>query len=89
VLYRHALRNALLPVITVVGLALPALVGGAVFVEFVFSWPGMGRVAVESFRARDYAVVVGATTLGAVLVVLGGIIAELLHAVADPRVQGR
>ena len=89
VVYRHALRNALLPVISVVGLSLPALVGGAVFVENVFSWPGMGRIAVESFGSRDYGVVIGAATIGAALVVAGGIIADLLHAAADPRVRTR
>lgn len=89
ILRRHALRNAILPVIAVLGLTLPALLGGAVFVERVFAWPGMGRVAVDAFAARDYPVVVGAAMLGGALVVVGGILADVLHALADPRVRAR
>jgi peptide/nickel transport system permease protein len=87
VLWRHALRNALVPTIVVLGLSLPTLLGGAVFVEQVFSWPGLGRVAAAAFGARDYQVVIGATIMGAVLVVVGGIVTDLLHAVVDPRVR--
>lgn len=89
VLWRHALRNALVPTIALAGLSLPTLLGGAVFVEQVFAWPGMGRVAAAAFAARDYQVVVGAAVLGAVLVVIGGIATDALHAVADPRVRAR
>ena len=71
------------------GLSLPTLLGGAVFVEQVFSWPGMGHRRGEAFSARDYQLVLGATILGAVLVVVGGILADLLHAVVDPRVRAR
>lgn len=87
VLWHHALRNALVPTIALAGLSLPALLGGAVFVEHVFSWPGMGRVAADAFASRDYNVVVGATMLGALLVVIGGIATDVLHAVVDPRVR--
>jgi peptide/nickel transport system permease protein len=89
VLWRHALRNALVPTIVLLGLSLPTLLGGAVFVEQVFSWPGLGRLAAAAFRARDYQVVIGATILGAVLVVAGGILADLLHAAVDPRVRAQ
>ena len=89
VLWHHALRNALVPTIVLAGLSLPTLLGGAVFVEQVFSWPGMGRVAAQSFAARDYQVVIGATVVGATLVVIGGILADLLHAAVDPRVRIR
>jgi peptide/nickel transport system permease protein len=89
VLWRHALRNALVPTIVLAGLSLPSLLGGAVFVEQVFAWPGMGRVASAAFAARDYQVVIGATLMGAVLVVVGSIAADVLHAVADPRVRAR
>lgn len=89
VLWRHALRNALVPTIVLAGLSLPSLLGGAVFVEQVFDWPGMGRIAAAAFAARDYQLVVGATILGAVLVVVGGILTDVLHAVTDPRVRGR
>jgi peptide/nickel transport system permease protein len=89
VLWRHALRNALVPTIALAGLSLPTLLGGAVFVEQVFSWPGMGSIAASAFAARDYQVVVGATMLGAVLVVIGGIATDVLHAIADPRVRAQ
>jgi peptide/nickel transport system permease protein len=87
VVLRHALRNALLPVITIIGLAFPTLLGGAVFVEQVFSWPGMGRVAVAAFGARDYPLVLAEVIVGGMLVVVGGIIADLLYAAADPRLR--
>jgi peptide/nickel transport system permease protein len=89
VLWRHALRNALVPTTVLLGLSLPTLLGGAVFVEQVFSWPGLGRIAAAAFHARDYQVVIGATIMGAVLVVAGGILADLLHAAVDPRVRAR
>jgi peptide/nickel transport system permease protein len=86
---RHVLRNALIPVLTLLGLSLPALFSGAVFVEAVFAWPGVGRVLVEAVRARDYPVVMAATTVSAVLVVLGNLLADLLASWADPRLRGR
>jgi peptide/nickel transport system permease protein len=86
-LYRHALRNALLPTITLGGLAVPALLGGAVFVEQIFSWPGMGRLAVDSVQARDEPVVLATVMLASAMVVLGGLIADLLYAAADPRLR--
>jgi peptide/nickel transport system permease protein len=89
VVWSHALRNALVPTIVLAGLSLPALIGGAVFVERIFSWPGMGNVAVEAFSGRDYQLVTGTTMAGAVLVVAGSILADVLHAVADPRVRAR
>ncbi|MGQ0649497.1 MAG: ABC transporter permease [Gemmatimonadaceae bacterium] len=85
VVFRHALRNALLPTITLLGLSLPALVGGAVFVESVYSWPGLGTVAISAIGARDYAVVLGVTLLTSVMVVVAGILADAAYAWADPR----
>ena len=82
---RHAWRTALGPVVTLGGLALPALVGGAVFVERVFAWPGMGRLATGAIAARDYHLVVGCVITGAVMVVTGSIIADLLVMQLDPR----
>ena len=87
VIVRHALRNALTPVVTLLGLSLPALFSGAVFVEAVFAWPGVGRVLVEAVQARDYPVVMAATTVSAVLVVAGNVLADLLAARLDPRVR--
>jgi peptide/nickel transport system permease protein len=87
VLWRHALRNALLPVITIVGLSLPALVGGAVFVEKVFSWPGMGLLLVNAVGARDYPLVTAGVIAGALMVTLGSLVADLLYLLADPRMR--
>jgi peptide/nickel transport system permease protein len=89
VLLRHALRNALLPVITLAGLQLPALFSGTVFVETIFAWPGMGRVAVSAVLARDYPVVMALTAVFAVLVVAGNLLADALAALADPRLRTR
>ena len=85
VVFRHALRNALLPIITLGGLAMPALLGGAVFVEATFSWQGMGSLAVQAVADRDYNVILATVILSSTLVVLGAALADLAHAAADPR----
>jgi peptide/nickel transport system permease protein len=82
---RHAWCTALTPVITLAGLALPALVGGAVFVEHVFAWPGMGQLAAEAIASRDYHLVVGCVLVGALMVVIGSTLADLLTERLDPR----
>jgi peptide/nickel transport system permease protein len=87
VLWRHVLRNALLPVITLLGLALPMLVGGAVFIEQVFAWPGMGRLVVGAISARDHALVMAIVVMGSALVTLGSLLADLLYVAADPRLR--
>ena len=87
VLWRHVLRNALLPVITLLGLSLPMLVGGSVFIEQVFAWPGMGRLAVGAIAARDHALVMAVVLMGSGLVTLGSLMADLLYVVADPRLR--
>ncbi|MFQ5702402.1 MAG: ABC transporter permease [Gemmatimonadales bacterium] len=81
----HVFRNALLPVITLLGLSLPALFSGTVFVEVIFAWPGMGRVMVGAVAARDYPLVMTTTAIFATLVVLGNLLADLLYGIADPR----
>ncbi len=86
---RHVLRNALTPVVTLLGLSLPALFSGAVFVEAVFAWPGVGRVLVEAVQARDYPVVMAATAVSAALVVAGNLLADVLAAWLDPRIGRR
>lgn len=83
----HILRNALVPVVTLLGLSLPALFSGAVFIEAIFAWPGVGRVLVEGVQGRDYPVVMAATAVSAVLVVLGNLLADLLAAWVDPRLR--
>ncbi len=84
---RHVLRNALMPVVTLLGLSLPALFSGTVFVEVIFAWPGMGRVMVDAVGARDYPVVMATTAIFAVLVVIGNLLADLLYAWVDPRLR--
>lgn len=84
---RHVLRNALIPVLTLLGLSLPALFSGAVFIEAIFAWPGVGRIMVEAVGARDYPVIMAATAVSATLVVLGNVLAEMLAAWADPRLR--
>ncbi len=86
---RHVARNALIPVITLLGLSLPALFSGAVFVEAVFAWPGMGRKLVEAVQARDYPVVMAATAVSAMLVVLGNLLADAGLTWSDPRLRHR
>src|SRR6267154_6817771 len=86
---RHALRNALTPVVTLIGLSLPVLFSGAVFVEAVFAWPGVGRVLVEAVQARDYPVVLAASAVAALLVVAGNLLADALAVWADPRLRAR
>jgi peptide/nickel transport system permease protein len=89
VVLKHALRNALLPVITLLGLMLPTLVGGTFFVEKVFSWPGMGYVAANAIASRDYDLVTGTVIVGGIMVTLGSLLADLLYAAADPRLRTR
>ena len=86
---RHALRHALTPVVTLLGLSLPTLFSGAVFVEAVFAWPGVGRVLVEAVQARDYPVVMAATAISAALVVAGNMLADILATWVDPRLRHR
>jgi peptide/nickel transport system permease protein len=87
VLSVHALRNALMPLITLVGLELPALVGGSAIVEIVFSWPGIGRLALERSLEFDYTTVMGITTFVAIVVVFGNLLADVLYALVDPRIR--
>ncbi len=87
VIYRHALRNALLPVITILGLSVPGLIGGSVIFETIFAIPGMGQLFYMAVMARDYPVVMGILFIGAVLTLLGNLIADVSYAVADPRIR--
>ncbi len=85
--YKHALRNALLPFVTMFGLILPGLIGGSVIIESIFSWPGMGRMAYEAILARDYPVILTVNFVSAVLVLAGTFISDLLYLVVDPRIR--
>jgi peptide/nickel transport system permease protein len=85
--YKHALRNALLPFVTMFGLILPGLIGGSVIIESIFSWPGMGRMAYEAILARDYPVILTVNFVSAVLVLLGTFISDLMYMLVDPRIR--
>jgi peptide/nickel transport system permease protein len=87
VLRHHAMRNALIPVATILGGSLPAFFGGALLVETIFSWPGLGRLFYDAASARDYPTVMAVTVIGAFLVLMGNLIADLLYGVVDPRVR--
>jgi len=85
--YKHALRNALLPFVTMFGLILPGLIGGSVIIESIFSWPGMGRMAYEAILARDYPVILTVNFVSAVLVLIGTFISDILYLMVDPRIR--
>ena len=87
VIYRHGLRNALLPFITMFGLTIPALIGGSVIFEQIFSWPGMGRLGYEAILARDFPIILTLNFMTAVLVLLGTLVSDILYAVIDPRIK--
>jgi peptide/nickel transport system permease protein len=87
VIWRHALRNALIPVVTVVGLSLPTLVGGAVLTETVFAWPGIGRLAVGAVFERDYPVIMGVNLVVAGVVIAGNMLVDVIYTVIDPRIS--
>ncbi|WP_241649034.1 ABC transporter permease [Rosenbergiella collisarenosi] len=89
VIFKHALRNALLPIITLLGFELPGLFSGAIITEKVFNWPGAGHIHVDSLAARDYPVLMGFTLFLAVLTILGNLLADILYAWADPRIRVR
>jgi len=87
VIYKHALRNALLPIVTILGLSVPGLIGGSVIFESIFAIPGMGRLFYESVMARDYPVIMGGLVIVAVLTLLGNLIADIAYAYVDPRIR--
>jgi peptide/nickel transport system permease protein len=87
IVYRHALKNSLFPVVTLIGLQIPILVGGAAVVESLFAWPGMGRLAVNSALQRDYPTVLGVTTVVATLAIVSSLVVDLLYGWLDPRVR--
>ncbi|MCK9861699.1 MULTISPECIES: ABC transporter permease [Paenibacillus] len=87
VLFTHALRNALLPAITLVGFELPALFGGSLIIEKIFNWPGIGQLYMQSFGLRDYPLLMGFTMFIAVLTVIGTLLSDILYHLADPRVK--
>jgi len=89
VIYKHAMRNALLPVITILGLSVPGLIGGSVIFETIFAIPGMGHLFYMSVMTRDYPLIMGILTIGAVLTLIGNLLADAGYAVADPRIRNK
>ncbi len=87
VIYRHALRNALIPLVTVVALTLPLLLGGTVIIEQIFQWPGMGTLAITAVKGRDYPVIMAINLITALMILTSNLIADLLYAVIDPRIK--
>jgi len=86
VIWHHAFRNTLIPLVTLLGLSLPHLLGGAVILEQIFAWPGMGRLFFEALSQHDYDTIMGLTLMFSVLTLLGQLLADVLYAVVDPRV---
>jgi peptide/nickel transport system permease protein len=89
IVYTHVFRNTLIPVLTLMGLLLPTLISGSIILESIFSWPGVGNLFFNAVLARDYPVVMGLSTITAVLVLISTLLADLLYAWADPRVTYR
>ena len=87
VTYKHGLRNGLIPVITIFGLMLPSFIGGSVIVERIFAWPGIGLLFIDSAFQRDYPVIMALTVISAVFVVIGNLLADILYAIFDPRIE--
>ena len=87
VIYKHALRNALVPIVTVIGMEIPVLFGGAIIVEQVFSWPGLGLMTMSAISNRDYPVIMGVCLLSAVVVLIGNLLTDILYALVDPTIQ--
>jgi peptide/nickel transport system permease protein len=87
VIYKHAFRNALLPIITILGLSIPGLVGGSVIFETIFGIPGMGQLSFQSIMTRDYPVVMGLLFITAILTLAGNLVADMCYALADPRIR--
>ena len=87
VIVKHALRNAMIPIITIYGMSLPFLLGGATVIETVFAWPGMGRLTVSAVSGRDYPIIMATTMIAAILTVFGNLLADVSYAAVDPRVS--
>lgn len=87
VIFRHGVRNGLIPIITIFGLMLPSFIGGSVIIESIFAWPGIGSLFMDAAFQRDYTVIMAVTVIAATLVVLGNLIADILYAIFDPRIE--
>jgi len=86
-LFKHAFKNASLPLVTILGLSLPDLIGGSLIIEYVFSWPGMGQLGVTAVFQRDYPILMGVILLSSILILLGNRLADMTYRLVDPRIQ--
>jgi peptide/nickel transport system permease protein len=86
IIFKHALRNSLIPIITLLAGLLPALIGGSLIVEYIFTIPGMGQLAYQALLERDYPIIMGELTISAILTMLGVLLADILYSVVDPRI---
>jgi peptide/nickel transport system permease protein len=87
VLYKHALRNALIPIVTLLGLSIPVLIAGAAITETIFTWPGLGSMYIEAVRLLDYPVILALVMLTGMFVIMGNLLADLLYGLVDPRIK--
>jgi len=87
VLYKHGLKNALIPLVTMFALDFPYIFAGALYVELIFSWPGMGRLFFDAANARDYPILLAILTIGAAIVILSNLLADIAYGILDPRVR--
>ena len=87
VILRHGLRNALLPVVTIIGAYIPNLLGGAVFIESIFSWPGLGRLYLEGIEGRDYNLIMAMTLILAVVIMIANLLTDIVYGLIDPRIR--
>ncbi len=87
VICSHALKNSLLPLITIIGLSLPEILAGTFIIEYIFAWPGMGRLGMDAVFHRDYPILMGDIFISSILVIMANILADVSYAIADPRIR--
>jgi len=87
ILFKHAAKNALLPLITILGLQLPGLISGSFIIEFIFAWPGLGQLGVQSIFSRDYPVIMATILFSSVLIIVGKLLSDIMYSYADPRIK--
>jgi peptide/nickel transport system permease protein len=87
VIFHHALPNALIPIVTLMGLSLPAFIGGSIIIESIFSWPGMGRLSYEAILSHNYPLIMGTVIIAALLTILGNLLADISYSLLDPRIK--
>ncbi len=87
VVFKHTVRNALLPIVTSLGFAFSGLLGGSVVIESIFAWPGVGLLAIQAIFTRDYSVIMAFNLIGSIMLVIGMLVADILYVVVDPRIK--